>query len=442
MRSGAVASQLGSVGHPVYIYVCTIPSDVSLATSLYDSNKIIVGVLWGLGKYPMFIGFGWIFMPLMLVLMSIMNLNYIDTQRPLNLDLFLASFADFRNPSILYNPLRDDMDSSIFTHPNIYESIPTFNRFDRGIDFMKNCFQFFFIPFLAVCLYLLIVGFNKLLNKVCKKDIPLISEYIYPRFPLLIGAYTLVQALPVTFFFFAQLNDTRYKHGSTVSASYPVFNVAMSYLAFFLTLAIPLALMAYIYYVITKKDQKVSSGSQLILMFTNLIEAYKPDQEDEYVPIADPLWTQKQDHTMAYGFGLSVFYLFIAYGFFTSFFYNNHAWQLAGLITATTLFGFFAFVNSLFTSIIIKIFWVIFSLLMLAFLLLLAALGSNVTTSPCGLENLGYLGIGFLYALIIMAIIASLFLLWLVLYHIYSSYCKGKPFITDYNQVKPPPSEG
>lgn len=120
MRSGAVASQLGSVGHPVYIYVCTIPSDVSLANSLYDSNKIIVGVLWGLGKYPMFIGFGWIFMPLMLVLMSIMNLNYIDTQRPLNLDLFLASFADFRNPSILYNPLRDDMDNSIFTHPNIY----------------------------------------------------------------------------------------------------------------------------------------------------------------------------------------------------------------------------------------------------------------------------------------------------------------------------------
>ena len=136
---------------------------------------------------------------------------------------------------------------------------------------MKNCFQFFFVPFLAVCLYLLIVGFNKLLNKACKKDIPLISQYIYPRFPLLIGAYTLVQALPVTFFFFAQLNDTRYKHGNSVSASYPVFNVAMSYLAFFLTLAIPLALMAYIYYVITKKDHRVSSGSQLILMFTTLI---------------------------------------------------------------------------------------------------------------------------------------------------------------------------
>jgi len=155
--------------------VCTVPSDVNLAYSLYDSNSIIVQVLWGVCKYPLFIGFGWVFMPLMLVLMSIMNLNYIDTQRPLNLHMFLASFSDFRNPSILYNPLRDDMDKSIFSHGEMYEIIPVFNRFDRGIDFMKNCFQFFFVPFLAVVLLLLFVLFNKILNKACKKDIPFIS---------------------------------------------------------------------------------------------------------------------------------------------------------------------------------------------------------------------------------------------------------------------------
>lgn len=107
VRSGQTASQLVAVSQPIYAYVCTIPSYVDNANSLYDSNKIIVGVLWGLGKYPLFIGLGWMVMPLMLVLQYIMSLNYIDTQRPLNLDLFLASFADFRNPSILYNPLRD-----------------------------------------------------------------------------------------------------------------------------------------------------------------------------------------------------------------------------------------------------------------------------------------------------------------------------------------------
>ena len=113
-------------------------------------------------------------MPLMLVLQYIMSLNYIDTQRPLNLDLFLASFRDFRNPSILYNPKRTDMDTSVVSHPEIYISIPEFNRFDRGIDFMKNSLQFFFVPFLAVLVYCLFVGFNFLLNR-CKRDIPLIS---------------------------------------------------------------------------------------------------------------------------------------------------------------------------------------------------------------------------------------------------------------------------
>ena len=56
-------------------------------------------------------------MPLMFVLQTIMNLNYIDTQKPLNLDLFLASFRDFRNPSILYDPKRRDMDTSVVSHP-------------------------------------------------------------------------------------------------------------------------------------------------------------------------------------------------------------------------------------------------------------------------------------------------------------------------------------
>ena len=85
-------------------------SYVSSAKSLYESNQMIVGVLWGVGKYPLFIGFGWVFMPLMLVLQYITSFNYVNSQKPLNLDLFLQSFTDFKNPSILYNPLRRKMD--------------------------------------------------------------------------------------------------------------------------------------------------------------------------------------------------------------------------------------------------------------------------------------------------------------------------------------------
>lgn len=43
-------------------------------------------------------------------------------------------------------------------------TIPHYQVFDRGIDFLKNTFQFFFVPFLSVILYGLIVGINKILN--------------------------------------------------------------------------------------------------------------------------------------------------------------------------------------------------------------------------------------------------------------------------------------
>ena len=65
-------------------------------------------------------------MPLMLIMQYIMGHNYIDTQLPLNLDRFLASFADFRNPSILFNPQRNEFDQSVVSHPNMYKSISAF----------------------------------------------------------------------------------------------------------------------------------------------------------------------------------------------------------------------------------------------------------------------------------------------------------------------------
>ena len=253
VRSSRVASQLVSVSKPVYIYVCGVQSYVSSAKSLYQSNQIIVGVLWGVGKYPLFIGFGWIFMPLMLVLQYITSLNYISSQKPLNLDLFLQSFADFKNPSILYNPLRSNMDYSVVNHGEIYSRIPFFYRFDRGIDFMKNCLQYFFVPLLSVLLYVVLIAFNYLLNICCRKDIPLISHYLKSRILLNIAAYTLVQAIGVSFFFFAQLNDTKYSSANQPNASYPVFNVAMAYLSFFLTCNIPLLLLAYLYFNFTNK---------------------------------------------------------------------------------------------------------------------------------------------------------------------------------------------
>lgn len=56
-------------------------------------------------------------MPLMLILQYIFGHNYITSQLPLNLDYFLTSFADFRNPSILFNPQRNQFDRQVVNHP-------------------------------------------------------------------------------------------------------------------------------------------------------------------------------------------------------------------------------------------------------------------------------------------------------------------------------------
>ncbi len=289
------ALQIKSVSQPIYIYSCTIPSYVSLANNVYDSNNMIIQIFWGICKYPLFLGFGWIFMPLMLTLQYIMSLNYVSTQKPLNLAYFLSSFSDYRNPSILFNPQRNNLDAKVLSHGEMYTVIPQFYQFDRGIDFLKNCFQFFFVPFLSFIAYLFICGFNKLLNLCCKKDIPFISEYIQPRLPLHLASYALVQAIPVSFFFFAQLNDTQYNNVNSPSASYPIFNIAMAYLAFFLTLFIPLVLMAFIYYVYSNREQKFSRGSQLVLVLTEMLQAVPTEHNRAFVN--DPLWTQKTSST-------------------------------------------------------------------------------------------------------------------------------------------------
>lgn len=148
----------------------------------------------------------------MMALQYIMSFNYIHSNLPLNLDYFLASFRDFRNPSILYNPLRNEFDAKVVNHQNIYKSYSKFEEFDRGIDFMKNCWEFFFIPILACALLLLLFLLNLIFRKCCRRDFCMISKFLLPRAPLLIAAYTLVQALPVSFFFFAQLKDTTFRH--------------------------------------------------------------------------------------------------------------------------------------------------------------------------------------------------------------------------------------
>jgi hypothetical protein len=98
----------------------------------------------------------------------------------------------------------------------------------------------------------------------------------------------------------------------------------------------------------------------------------------------DPLWTQHPEQPISYGFSATVFYLAMFWGFAASFFYSNYPWQITGLVLLTAMFGFFAFASDQFDSHIMKYFWVLFAILLLAFLFLLTAIGSNVSAAPCG----------------------------------------------------------
>jgi hypothetical protein len=82
---------------------------------------------------------------------------------------------------------------------------------------------------------------------VCHRDIPIISKFLQKRGFLHAGAYTLVQALPISFFFFGQLQDTRYKSRNSPNSIYPSFNTGMAYASFFASAILPLVLLVWIY---------------------------------------------------------------------------------------------------------------------------------------------------------------------------------------------------
>lgn len=412
VRSGPTALQKRIVTKEISRFDFYTQQQLSSAYNLKNSNSVLVDILWGICKYPLFIGFGWPFLPIMLALQYIMSFNYISSNLPLNLDYFLASFRDFRNPSILYNPLRNNFDAKVVNHQNIYKSVPELEEFDRGIDFMKNCWEFFFIPILAFALLGLLFLLNLLFRKCCRRDFCMISKFLVPRAPLLMGAYTLVQALPVSFFFFTQLKDTTFRHPLEPNLAYPTFNTAMAYLAFFLTCTIPILILAWLYYHFNygSRISEFSDANVFHRKFLNKID--NASGKFSRAQLRDPLWGGDHSKYGTYIFGFAVFGLAIIFGFFIAFFIKDFGWQIAGILFFTVLFLAFTVAASFFVNKVIKVFFIIFMILMLAYLLLHAGIGSNRSIGTYDQWNTGYLGIGILYALLITAILFTAYLLY------------------------------
>lgn len=410
-------------------------SQLRSAEGLRDRAATIIQILWGICKYLLFIGLGWPVMPLMMVMQYIMGHNYINTQLPLNLDYFLTSFADFRNPSILFNPQRNDFDRKVVNHKEIYQRVSAFEEFDRGIDFMKNSFQFFFVPLLSFGLLFLFMGINKLINVCAKRDVPVVSNYLQPRIPLHVGAYTLVQALPISFFFFGQLKDTRYQSLNQPNSVYPKFNTGMAYAAFFASAIIPLILLTFIYNYFKKKSR---TGVFSLDKFKNNPKGNFDHLHKDPASLGDPLWSGNPTKTTSYGFGAYIFYLPLLVGFFLAYFTKAYAWQLVGLILGFLGLLAFAGASKHFTSKVPKYYFAATGGLMVAYELVHAGVGSNRALSTYDQWNTGYLGIGIIFALLLIAILFTIYLLIKAFRSIYDNHIKPRgcmPRITDDNKV-------
>ena len=284
---------------------------------------------------------------------------------------------------------------------------------------MKNSFQFFFVPLLSFGLLFLLLGLNCLVNICAKRDIPLISKYLRKRIPLHVGAYTLVQALPISFFFFGQQKDTRYNHVNSPNGVYPTFNSGIAYAAFFATAIIPLILLTFIYNYFKKKSR------------TDAFSLAKFKNEDsrsfhDKLNYSDPLFSGKTDKPASYGFSAYLFYLPLLVGFSLAFFSESYGWQLVGFILGFLGLLAFAAQYKHFTSKIPKYYFAATGALMVAYLLIHAGIGSNRSLSTYDQWNTGYVGIGILIALLILALLFSLYLLSKVLRTIYDYHIQPK----------------
>lgn len=140
--------------------------------------------------------------------------------------------------------------------------------------------------------------------------------------------------------------------------------------------------------------------------------------------LADPLWGGNPYNTFSYGFGAAVFFLPLLAGFVLSFFTKAYAWQLTGLLLGFLGLTSFAAASSHFDNKIPKYFFVCIGLLMIAYELVHAGIGSNRALSTYDQWNTGYLGVGIIYALLLTGIIFSGYLIYKLVSNIYGNIIK------------------
>lgn len=193
----------------------------------------------------LFLGMGWPVMPLMLSMQYIFAHSYLSTKLPLNLEYFLKSFKDYRNPSLLFPEARDEVDKGIFPPVNsIYKVVPEYNVHDRGIDFLHNSFQLLLTCGLSFALLALLYLVSLLILASSDHAVSPISDFFWGRKLIHAGSYGLLSSLPLSYYFFGQMMDTT---PAKMLQDYSNFNILIAIIAFMGLLCLPIILYSAIF---------------------------------------------------------------------------------------------------------------------------------------------------------------------------------------------------
>lgn len=248
-------------------------------------------------------------------------------------------------------------------------------------------------------------------------------NYFWKRKMLHLGAYGLVTALPISFFFFGQMKDA-----GGVFNNYTQWGMTVALLAFLGLAVLPVILYQFLYSKFNyERIYKVGENVEMMMMLKNTIEK-QPEQTD-LAQYNDPLWSINEASSLGYIWAAFLYYKMMLFAWFASFFIGKSTYQLFGMLTLNGIFLMATLFSEFFTSSVYKYFFVSQILTLMAYEFLVAGLGSDRGLSTSGFLNLGYLGIGLIYANIIPSFLLSCYRVWFTLKHIFMNYFAKRKFL-------------
>jgi len=250
-------------------------------------------------------------------------------------------------------------------------------------------------------------------------------NYFWRRKMVHLGAYALVTALPISFFFFGQMNDVGLGNSLKYQA-YSNGNLLVAMMTFVGLLSVP-PLLAYFLYSKFNYERVYRAKEDVQMMMLLKSAVQNETGHWELTQHNQPLWSIDEASKLGYLWMAVLYYKMMLFAWCVSFFAGNSSFQLMGMVAINSCFLLFTLFSGFFTNRAYKIYFLTQLGTMIAYEVVVAMLSSDRSVTTDGLMNLGYLGIGILYLLWMSAFLFSCWLLWGTIKHLFVNYLsKGK----------------